>query len=123
MKQVKWYGLVAALVVIVALITTPVAYAQSTNKLKKMMKKVNEQLEATGENFRLEVVVYYNAKDEAGQIVYFNNRTKQLGHHWVPGDPRRGGGTDITWLSDQGEGAATGVPQADTQAAVDRARY
>ncbi|NIM90689.1 MAG: hypothetical protein GTO17_07040 [Candidatus Aminicenantes bacterium] len=106
---------------ILALIIAPVASAQSVNKIKKMMEKINANLEAMGEDFRLEVVDFLTYKDEAGQTVYYNNRTKQLGHHWVPGDPRRGGGTNITWLSDQVDGAATAVSQAGTQAAMARA--
>ncbi len=121
MKKVKCYSFVLAFAVILALIIAPVASAQSVNKIKKMMEKINANLEAMGEDFRLEVVDFLTYKDEAGQTVYYNNRTKQLGHHWVPGDPRRGGGTNITWLSDQVDGAATAVSQAGTQAAMARA--
>ena len=62
---------------------------------------LNEELEAIGENVQLAVIEYYTAYQEAGQTIYFDDRTHQLGHHFVPGDPRRSGGDDISWLSDQ----------------------
>ncbi|HOW68324.1 MAG TPA: hypothetical protein P5186_02130 [Candidatus Paceibacterota bacterium] len=58
---------------------------------------------------------------EAGQIIYFNDRAKKMGSHWVPFDPNRGGDKIITWLSDQIDGAANGCTLAETQAAVSRA--
>jgi hypothetical protein len=121
MKQGKWYGLVSAFAVIIALMVPQASSAQSVDHIKAMMTEMNAQLEAMGENIRIDAVEYYTAKDVAGQIVYFDNRTKQLGHHWVPGDTRRWGSYDIYWLSDQTEGQANGVTHAQTQAAVDRA--
>src|SRR5215510_11068341 len=50
-----------------------------------------------------------------------NNRTKQLGAHFVPGDPRRGGRANITYLVDQAEGAIDGLTVGQTTAAIDRA--
>ncbi len=91
MKKGKWYGLMAAIAVIAMLLVPPAASNQSEDHIKALMAMVNAQLEAMGENFRLGVVEYYTAKDEAGQTVYFNNRTKQMGMHFVPGDQRRGG--------------------------------
>jgi hypothetical protein len=46
----------------------------------------------------------------------------QLGHHFVPGDPRRGGGTDLTYQVDSRDGATgSGLSSAETTAAIDRA--
>lgn len=118
MKKGKWYVLMVALFVLVWLMVPVGAYAQSVDRIKGTMEAVNEQLEALGKDVRLEVVEYFTARDEAGQMVYFDDRTKQQGAHWVPGDPRRGGYSEIYWLSDMIEGTATGVTLADTQLAV-----
>jgi hypothetical protein len=111
------------LCVLAGLITlgTPLARSQSVDKVKETMAFVNGQLQARGESIRLEVVEFYTYLHEAGQTVYFDNRTHQLGHHWVPGDPRRWGTTEIYWLSDQIEGTATGLTLADTQLALNYA--
>jgi len=85
------------------------------------MAAMNEQLEAMGENVRIAVVEYYTAWEKVGQTVYFDDRALQMGSHWVPGDPRRGGFYDITWLSDQVDGKPDDVALEDTQAAIDRA--
>src|SRR5262245_31703931 len=53
---------------------------------------VNATLAAGGSNYLLDRVEYLTSSDgsdEVGQTVFFNNRTKQLGVHFVPGDPRR----------------------------------
>ena len=118
MKKGKWYVLMVALFVLVWLMVPVGASAQSVDRIKGTMEAVNEQLEALGKDVRLEVVEYFTARDEAGQMVYFDDRTKQQGAHWVPGDPRRGGYSEIYWLSDMIEGTATGVTLADTQLAV-----
>lgn len=125
MKKVKWYGVVTAIAVIVLLMAQPADSKKKADPtvehIRAVMTAMNAQLEAMGENVRLEVVEYYTAKDEAGQTVYFNYRTKQLGHHFVPGDYRRGGFFDISWLSDQVDGTANGPTLPQTQAAVDNA--
>jgi hypothetical protein len=62
--------------------------------------------------------------DEAGQIVFANNRgNKQLANHFVPGDPRRGVGNVITYLVDRSDGATSAgatLDNAATEAAIDR---
>lgn len=125
MKKGKLYGVVAAIAVVVLLVAQP---ADSNKKadptvehIRSVMTAVNAQLEAMGENARLELVEYYTDGSEAGQTVYWKYRTKQLTVHWVPGDIRRGGAYDITWLSDQVDGTANGPTLAQTQTAVDNA--
>jgi hypothetical protein len=81
----------------------------------------NAQLEAGGYDFRIEYAEYLTDGD-AAQTVFFNNRgNKQLGAHYVPGDPRRGGGTNITYTIDQTEGTVDSLTQAQTNAAIGRA--
>ncbi|HEX9615233.1 MAG TPA: hypothetical protein VGA55_06985, partial [Bacteroidota bacterium] len=47
---------------------------------------------------------------------------KQLGHHFVSGDPRRGGHTNITYIVDLTEGSTTGgLSIAQTEPAIDNA--
>jgi hypothetical protein len=97
---------------------TPLARAQSVDKVKEMMAFVNGQLQARGEAVRLAVAEFYTASHQAGQRVYYNDRSHQLGEHWVPGDPNRYGVTDIYWLSEQVQGTANGLSLEDTQNAV-----
>ena len=59
--------------------------------------------------------------NDVGQTVFFNDRVKQLGAHFVPGDPRRGGRANITYIVDQAEGAIDGLTVGQTTAAIDRA--
>lgn len=63
---------------------------------------VNSALAVEGhDNMQLAVVEWITAGDEMGQTVFFNNRgNKQLGHHWVPSDPRNGNGTVLPWAID-----------------------
>ncbi len=94
-----------------------------SSALKEMMASVNDALAERGEKVRVSYVEWIAAPgaQHAGQTVYFDHRSKQMGSHWVPFDPWRWGSRDIYWLSDQVDGAATGVSAAATQAAVGRA--
>ncbi len=109
-------------IVLTVVLTIPhLVSAQSIDDVRATMKVINDQLVAKGENVRLDAVEFYTTNDQMGQIVYFDDRSKQMGSHWVPGDPRRGGFWDISWTSDLTEGTATGVTLAQTQTAVDNA--
>jgi hypothetical protein len=87
------------------------------------LSAVNATLAAGGSIYNLDRAEFLTGDDsnEVGQTVFFNNRTKQLGVHFVPGDPRRGGRTNITYLVDQAEGAIDGLTVGQTTAAIDRA--
>jgi hypothetical protein len=93
------------------------------SQITAMMGDMNVKLETSGSIFRVAVVDYLTPDDtsDVGQTVFFNDRVKQLGAHFVPGDPRRGGRTNITYLVDQAEGAVDGLTVAQTTAAIDRA--
>jgi hypothetical protein len=88
-----------------------------------LMKNVNVGLEAGNAIYSLHSGEFLTPDDasEVGQTVFFNNRTKQLTAHFVPGDPRRGGRANITYIVDQAEGAIDGLTVAQTTAAIDRA--
>src|SRR5262245_24928489 len=92
-------------------------------QFQTMGDAMNAKLEADGSAFFIAQVDYLTSGEEndVGQTVFFNNRVKQLGAHFVPGDPRRGGRTNITYLVDQAEGAIDGLTVAQTTAAIDRA--
>lgn len=109
------------IIVVIAFGAVTRASAQTEEEIRAIMAAMNEQLEAMGENVRIAVVEYYTAWEKVGQTVYFDDRALQMGSHWVPGDPRRGGFYDITWLSDQVDGKPDDVALEDTQAAIDRA--
>jgi len=114
---------IVILVVIAGLVAlgAPLARAQSVDKVKEMMAFVNGQLQARGAAVRLAVAEFYTASHQAGQTVYFYDRTHQLDAHWVPGDTRRYSVNDIYWLSENVEGQADGLSLAETQAAVNSA--
>lgn len=109
------------IIVVMAFGVVTRASTQTEEEIRAMMAAMNEQLEAMGENVRIAAVEYYTAWEKVGQTVYFDDRTLWSGHHFVPGDPMRHEGYDITWLSDQVDGTANGVTPGDTQAAIDRA--
>ncbi|MFQ5890930.1 MAG: hypothetical protein ACE5JR_12940 [Gemmatimonadota bacterium] len=87
--------------------------------------EIDRELAAAGLDVRLGVVEYLTLaeSDEQGLTVFtFNRGNKQLVFDWVSGDPRRGGGTNITYMVDEGEGAATGgLTNGETEPAIDRA--
>jgi hypothetical protein len=103
----------------------PAAQAQpASQQIMALMTQVNANLEANSADYRVEYAEYLTSgdSDEAGQTVIFSDRgNKQLDSHFVPGDPRRGGRTDITYLVDQTEGAIDGLTVAQTTSAIDRA--
>ena len=60
--------------------------------------------------------------DEGGQIIFANDRgNKELAFHFVPGDPRRGGRTNITYLVDKSGDTNDATAVGQTEAAIDRA--
>ena len=90
-----------------------------------VLARMNEKLAAQHAAIRIETAEYVTAGTgpQLGRTLYASDRgNKQLGSDWVPGDPWRGGGTDITWINDRHDGSATGVPDPfATQAAIERA--
>lgn len=88
------------------------------------MNLMNTRLEAGRADYRVAVAEYLTDGSRMGGVVRFlNDRgNKQLGHHFVPNDPRRGGAQSISWLVDLAEGATTsGLSAAGTDAAINRA--
>ncbi len=102
------------------------ALAQSQAEGVRMaLQAANDQLAAMGARTRMSQVEWLTRTDtgQVGQTVFFSNRgNQQLSADFVPGDPRRGGRTNILYLVDQSDGAAVGgLTNADTEAAIDRA--
>jgi hypothetical protein len=107
---------------VVALLALPCGIATSSGAdAHATMSALNDTLSSMGANVRMAVVETYTGWNEAGQTVFFSDRFKQLGAHWVPGDPNRDGRTNITWISDRIDGAASNLSVGETQAAVGRA--
>jgi hypothetical protein len=92
-------------------------------QIQSMGATMNAKLETDRYAFRLSDVAYLTPDDanDVGQTVFFNDRAKQLGAHFVPGDPRRGGRANITYIVDQAERPNDGLTVAQTTAAIDRA--
>jgi hypothetical protein len=86
----------------------------------ELAAETNARLEEEGLNVRIERAHYYTASHEAGQTIYFDDRTLQLDLHFVPGDPRRleGDNLDIAYMVDQVQGSNLSIPV--TTAAIDR---
>jgi hypothetical protein len=94
-------------------------------QLRGVMAQANAQLEALGAPYRVDYAEYMttlSSSHEAGQLVFFNDRgNKQIPAHFVPGDPRRGGASNITYIVDQAEGSVDGLTTAQTTAAINGA--
>ncbi|MEX2117561.1 MAG: hypothetical protein WEB37_11795 [Bacteroidota bacterium] len=86
---------------------------------------VNAALEANGEPYRLALYETITApgSGEFGATVFAKNvGNKQLAYHFVFGDPRRSGRTNITYIVDVTEGSTTGgLSNAQTEPAIDNA--
>ncbi|MGI8785627.1 MAG: hypothetical protein ACR2L2_18500 [Acidobacteriota bacterium] len=96
----------------------------ASEQVMAVMVAINAQLEASGADFRVEKAEYLtlDTSAEMGRTVFFTDRgNKQLDAHFVPGDPRRGGRTNISYIVDQAEGAIDGLTTPQTTAAIDRA--
>lgn len=98
-----------------------VAMADSVAAVSALGNTANAALANGAAGYRVEYAELLSS-DDAGVTVFFNNRgNKQLAAHFIPGDPLRGGGTNITYTIDQTEGAADSLTQAQTNAAIGRA--
>jgi hypothetical protein len=84
----------------------------------------NIALETQGSEVRVGAIAWISPVDggeEGGQIVFFNDRgNKKLAFHFVPGDPRRGGRTNITYLVDKSGDTNDPTAVGQTEAAIDR---
>lgn len=83
-----------------------------------LMHQINQQLAATGLNLAVEQIEFFTIG--RGRP---SNRIHQQEFRWVAGDLRRlADGDNITYLVDQSDGAtASGLTNAQTEAAIDRA--
>jgi hypothetical protein len=94
-----------------------------------LLNRANSTLAAMHKNFRVAYAewVTTDGAQDAGQIVFADDvGNKHTGAHFVAGDPRRGGRDFITYLVDQSDGAThsgTGLTNAQTEAAIDRALH
>ena len=130
--RLKLVGIAVLATLILALVqfpsktsaSMPRASQSTPEQLRNLMGTMNTRLEQMNDDRRVDSAAYITSADsgELGQIVFFNDHgEKRIGIDWVPGDPRRGGFTDITYIIDQTEGAIDGLTTAQTNAAIDRA--
>lgn len=98
--------------------------AQSDSDLGSVtsLLEVNDKLEESGANFRLEfaetITLAENGRHAAGQQIFANDRQKQLGAQWVPGDARRNAdGNNLTYLVFDALSIANG--SIDSEPAID----
>jgi hypothetical protein len=88
---------------------------------------MNARLAARRLNVRVAQADYVTsaASGQAGQTLFaFDRGNKHIGTDWIPNDPRRHPGVDITYLVDQSDGATSTAPtltSTQTEAAIDRA--
>jgi hypothetical protein len=92
-----------------------------------LLVAINRKLEARRAKVRVPWIEYrtaYGTGRVGQQLFAFDVGNKRFGIEFVPGDPRRGGRTNITYLVDQSDGAthtANPLTSAQTEAAIDRA--
>ncbi len=92
-----------------------------------MLVGLNRRLAARGLKVRIASASYVTsaASGQAGQTIFaFDRGNKHLGTDYIPNDPRRHPGTNITYLVDQSDGATHTAPvltSAETEGAIDRA--
>ena len=101
-------------------------HAQSSDTNVRVVDfALNRSLAGAGANYALAYAEYVTSEDspqQAGIIIAKNVGNKQLGAHFVPGDPRRGGFLDIAYITDRSEGAANGgLTKAQTTGEINRA--
>lgn len=127
MKRISVFGRVFAAALVFMLVLSSglvLARSQGGDPAQSVIRAINQSLAAQGEPLRLAVLEYLAAPggDAVGRTVFFEDRGFQLDQHFVPGDPRRGGFMDISWLVDLADGAtASGLTAAQTNAAIGRA--
>ena len=98
-----------------AMMATPLAEAgkRITETVSDGDLGINAQLEAMDAPVRLsmaEFIVADGSEYAGGKIVFYKDTgNKQLSNHYVKGDPRRGGFSDISFITDMVDGAATGA--------------
>ena len=91
-----------------------------------LLNRVNLALAARHAKYRVDHAEWVTRGngEQAGQIVFAKDRgNKQLPFQFVPFDPRRGEGREITYLVDRSDGAThagTPLTNAATEAAIDR---
>lgn len=140
MRQPRFWGgiaLAAGATIVMACSDRPTAPAEpevpialktsggTGEPLESLVENANVALLRQGASYRLGFAeaLTDGTGDEAGILVIASDSgNKQLAHHFVPGDPRRGGFADIAYITDQTEGNTTsGLTTAQTTAAIDRA--
>lgn len=93
-------------------------------EIRAALRVANLRLAARGRRVRVAKAEWITrpGSSQAGQTVFVNDRgNKQSPFDFVPGDPGRGGRTNILYLVDQSDGAAVGgLSSAQTEAAIDR---
>lgn len=86
---------------------------------------INVALEVEGANIRVFMAEYLTTgqHDAMGQVVFARDvGNKQLSSDFVPNDPRRHAGTNVTYIVDGVDGGtSSGLLVADTEGAIDRA--
>lgn len=97
---------------------TPFAWAQEGDpEILALIQGLNEELHARGVHLSISEVHFMTSGEGKPSI-----RVIQTPTRWVPNDPRRTSGTDLTYVVDPTLGAtASGLSAAETEAAIDRA--
>jgi len=108
--------------------TTESAPSLATSaSVSPLLVAMNARLAARGLKARVGQADYVTsaASGQAGQTLFaFDRGNKQIGSDYIPNDPRRHPGVDITYLVDQSDGATSTAPtltSAQTEGAIDRA--
>ena len=95
--------------------------ASDSPQFSQALADMNLALAAAGSPYRIdraEISVSIDGIDTA-QTLIANNRTHQIESLFAERDPRRGGGSDISYLVDQSDGAALAFANPTGNAVVD----
>ena len=103
--------------------TTP-SFTQTRTSGRATLVAVNKALAARSAKFRAASAAYITngANGQLGQEIFFFDRgNKHLGVDFVPNDPRRHTGTNITYLVDRSDASPDGLAANQVVAAISRA--
>jgi hypothetical protein len=91
--------------------------------IEALGNSLNAQLEAEGASYRVAQAEWLNDDVDNGEnvLLFGDVGNKKLDADWVPGDPRRGGRTNITYRINDAGGQAGSVTPAQSSPAIDRA--
>jgi hypothetical protein len=135
-RLIRYAGVIATLAVTGCLPDEPTTTSEVTDSpmlsttssnartANPILQRMNARLAARGANYRVGMAEFLTdaSSGQSGQTIFaFDRGNRKWIFHWVAGDPRRGGRSNVTYLVDQSDGADGALTNAETEPAIDRA--